>query len=234
MGIDRSLDISAKFHKNMAGSDESKRAPGSSELLLLTVLLILSILQTTTAFSIPTTTRRCQRTPTTTLYSIFDDEDKEETPMDGVDFAKFNPLSYKSSRSNSAHSYSGTQISLRKTTMTELTNEMLNAVGDDEAMQTILEDYRDFLLEPLDDLEAVLVRNLFVLGNVRVERIAVPQDGRFFLFSVILGSRLDIHTANVPWKPISSLSGFHGGTVGVLQERASLCRLAGNERICDE
>lgn len=182
MGIDESLDLSAKFHKNMAASDESKRAPGSSDLLLLTVLMILSILQTTTAFSIPTSTRRRQRAPTTTLYSIFDDDDKDETTMDGVDFAKFNPLSYKSSKSNSAYSYSGTQISLRKTTMTELTNEMLNAVGDDEAMKTILEDYRDFLLEPLNDLEAVLVRNLFVLGSVLVEGIAVPQDGRFYFF----------------------------------------------------
>lgn len=104
------------------------------------------------------TTRRCARQHqpkrSSALSSIFDDEKK---PSDGVEFESFNPLKYNAS-GNSKASFSPNQIiSLRKTTMQELTGRMLGSVGDGEAIQQILEEYKDFLLEPLEDLEAVLV-----------------------------------------------------------------------------
>jgi hypothetical protein len=99
---------------------------------------------------------------TTSLFSIFDgdDEDKKTEKKDGVDFAKFNPLSYKTSKSNSGYGYTGTQISLRKTRMQELTNELMNVAADESATRQILLKYKDFLLENLEDPEAVLVRDL--------------------------------------------------------------------------
>jgi hypothetical protein len=43
-----------------------------------------------------------------------------------------------------------------------MTNELMNAVGDETATNDILMDYKDFLLETLDDLEAVLVRTVLL------------------------------------------------------------------------
>jgi hypothetical protein len=94
------------------------------------------------------------------LYSIFDDDVETEKKKEGVDFENFNPLNYKSKKSNSAYSYLGTQISLRKTRMQELTNALINTLSDEELMHQILLEYKDFLLEPLEDPEAVLVRCL--------------------------------------------------------------------------
>jgi hypothetical protein len=77
-------------------------------------------------------------------------------------FSNFNPFDYKSSHSNSAYSYSGTQISLRKTQMQELVNDLLNVVQEnnkrDESsdaariMQEMLQSSKDMLLEPLEDV----------------------------------------------------------------------------------
>lgn len=91
---------------------------------------------------------------TTNLFSILGDGDKQDNSLD---FSNFNPLSYKTSeKRNPVDNYVGTQISLRKTRMQELTNELLNAVGDESETQKILEDYREFLIEPLEEMEAVL------------------------------------------------------------------------------
>jgi hypothetical protein len=68
---------------------------------------------------------------------------------------KFNPFDYSAARSISSTNYSGTLISLRKTTMTELLNELLN-MDSVASMQPILDNYKDFLLEPLEDMDAVL------------------------------------------------------------------------------
>jgi hypothetical protein len=78
---------------------------------------------------------------------------------DTVDFSNFNPLNYKSKRSSSA--YTGNLISLRKTTMSELVNVLLYNVGNENGIQKELDEYRDFLLEPLEDSEACLVRCCF-------------------------------------------------------------------------
>jgi hypothetical protein len=160
------------------------------------LFLVLSVLEMTASFPIRTT-RHHHRIGTTNLFSILDDGDKNDT----VDFSKFNPLSYKSSKSNSAYSYSGTQISLRKTSMQELTNELLNAVGDGVETQQILEDYRDFLLEPLEDLEAVLVRKSCIQSTRRRSHTNTL---------IASGSRLGIYTSNVTSSAISSVSSIHG------------------------
>lgn len=87
------------------------------------------------------------------LRSFLNDE-KDET-SDGVP-ANFNPFDYKASRSVSSIGYSGTQISLRKSTMDQLVNELLNVVGNEQQTTEVLENYKDFLLEPLEDDDAVL------------------------------------------------------------------------------
>jgi hypothetical protein len=140
----------------------------SAVLLAFLFLTATSIRNTkTTAFSI-VRHRQHQRTSNTRLCSIFDDDDaakgdENSSAKEGVvNFANFNPLNYKASRSTAAYGYSGTQISMRKTTMTEMTNELINAVGDETATNDILMDYKDFLLETLDDLEAVLVRTVLL------------------------------------------------------------------------
>jgi hypothetical protein len=84
-------------------------------------------------------------------------EQKQQQQQQGNDTKenKFNPFDYSASRSMSSINYSGTLISLRKTTMTELLNELLN-MDTVTSMQPILENYKDFLLEPLEDMDAVL------------------------------------------------------------------------------
>jgi len=39
--------------------------------------------------------------------------------------------------------------------MGSLTNELLNVIGDEKSIRTILEDSRDFLLEPLEEEDAL-------------------------------------------------------------------------------
>lgn len=81
---------------------------------------------------------------------------------------RFNPLSYARSGTGRRGGGGGATISVRKTRMMELTGELLNAVdaGNREdggaaaaraRARQILDRYRDFLLEPLEDDEAVLV-----------------------------------------------------------------------------
>jgi len=44
--------------------------------------------------------------------------------------------------------------------MSSLTGDLLNSIGDETAMRTILEDNRDFLLEPLEEEDALAVRSM--------------------------------------------------------------------------
>ena len=41
--------------------------------------------------------------------------------------------------------------------MQELTEKLLNVVGDQKEMDSLLLEYKEFLLEPLEDQDAVLV-----------------------------------------------------------------------------
>jgi hypothetical protein len=71
-----------------------------------------------------------------------------------VDLTGFNPFQYQA-RGNRAYGMSGTQISLRKTGMQQLVAQLLN-VRSDQQISEILTQHMDFLLEPLEDTDAVL------------------------------------------------------------------------------
>ena len=135
------------------------------------------------------------RHPHTCIYSIFDDDETEsQVNGDAMNFEKFNPLSYKASKGTSA--YVGTQISLRKTRMQELTNELLNAATNKTEMDEILLGYKDFLIEPLEDPEAVLV--CLTQYFVCMVGIVLTTSYYNFLFNpFVTGSRLNLHTDNV-------------------------------------
>jgi hypothetical protein len=92
------------------------------------------------------------------LHGVLDDAE-EGGDSGSMDFANFNPLKYQTSttKKNSAYGYSGPQVSLRQTNMQELTNKLLNSIGNVEKTKAVLDEYREFLLEPLDDPNAVLV-----------------------------------------------------------------------------
>jgi hypothetical protein len=63
------------------------------------------------------------------------------------DFSNFNPFDYKPSNSYSEVS----RISLRQMRIKEVTNQLLNCVGDAQATQQILQENRELLLEPLEN-----------------------------------------------------------------------------------
>ncbi|CAJ1965285.1 unnamed protein product [Cylindrotheca closterium] len=106
--------------------------------------------------SLTSTSTRTSRTFSTSLRSIFGDDDKEEV-KDGVDFQSFNPLNYQAAGNTKQNQQYSIQISLRQVQMKEMTGELLEAVGDEATTNEILARFKDFLLEPLDDPDAVLV-----------------------------------------------------------------------------
>ena len=70
----------------------------------------------------------------------------------------FNPLDYRRSNTGVLSSTKSTRISVRSVRMAALTNELLNALGDENAIRIILQDNRDFLLEPLEEDDILVVR----------------------------------------------------------------------------
>ena len=70
----------------------------------------------------------------------------------------FNPLDYRRSNTGVLSSTKSTRISVRSIRMAALTNELLNALGDENAIRIILQDNRDFLLEPLEEDDILVVR----------------------------------------------------------------------------
>lgn len=113
------------------------------------------------------------------LFSLKDEEDS--TPV--VAAGSFNPFNYDASKSriwsssSSSASFVGNTnissgsgssstrstttksnnnvISLRQTCMKQMTNAMLDAVPDGAKLRAILDSHKEFLLEPLDDENAV-------------------------------------------------------------------------------
>ncbi|CAB9517516.1 expressed unknown protein [Seminavis robusta] len=134
----------------------------SSSRLIVSCLSFLAVLdgRAANAFrgpglaSVHDVSRR--QSSTAMSMSILDDIKAKSDNNELGDDKKFNPFDYSKDRSISTVNYSGTQISLRKTTMTELLNELLNVATAREEVQTVLESYKDFLLEPLEDTDAVL------------------------------------------------------------------------------
>ena len=49
--------------------------------------------------------------------------------------------------------------------MGSLTNEILNVLGDEKEIRIILEENRDFLLEPLEEEDTAVVRQLIDNSN---------------------------------------------------------------------
>ena len=94
------------------------------------------------------------------FHGILDRSEEDVTNVGGgVDFDSFNPLKpYKSGQiQNKRIQYVGTQVSLRQTSMQELTEKLLDVVGEKEETHALLVEYQEFLLEPLEDPDAVLV-----------------------------------------------------------------------------
>ena len=118
-----------------------------SRRLFPSLVAVLHLIQ---GFHILTPLRRIYSA--TSVFSFLDDN---EGKASGIP-ANFNPFDYTASTSASGKPYSGNRISLRKTTMQQMVNDLMDVVGSDEETETILQKYKDFLLEPLDDDEAVL------------------------------------------------------------------------------
>jgi len=82
---------------------------------------------------------------------------KPVTTSSQLEDGTFNPFNYQ--RNNkSSRSSGGGQVDLRSLRMSSLTNDLLNNLGNEAMMREILEDNRDFLLEPLEVEDSVAVR----------------------------------------------------------------------------
>ena len=109
------------------------------------------------SFSFRETRTRCSQIGSG-LFIGDNDDFIEAGFKEAVEFAHFNPISCKASSSDDSASGFFMQTSLRRIRMEELNNELAEVVGDETATQSLLEDYQDYLLEPLEDLQAFLVR----------------------------------------------------------------------------
>lgn len=111
--------------------------------------------------------------------SIFDEINEKN---DADKMADFNPFNYNratagSGDKSSTYASERQVISLRKTTMTELVSELLNTDATPETMQPILQEYQEFLLEPLEDMEAVLEPDSIYRGDMaREQRYQAYRD----------------------------------------------------------
>jgi hypothetical protein len=107
----------------------------------------------------------------------------------------FNPLNYDASKSMIAISSSqrvagkSNRISLRATQMQELNRQLLDAVGfskdrREEELRAILQQYQDFLLEPLEDFNAVLEEDSIYSSQM-------SRSGRYQAFRRSLSERIE-------------------------------------------
>jgi hypothetical protein len=124
--------------------------------------------------------------------------------------ANFNPFNYqRSPNSNPQQAYNPTsRISLRKTRMQEITNQLLQAAssasssssstpgrspdggdGASRMMRSILDENRDFLLEPLESDDAVLdPDSVLYQGGAPIR---LPRSERYKLYLNELQERID-------------------------------------------
>eukprot|EP00536_Pseudo-nitzschia_multiseries_P007058 jgi/Psemu1/286861/fgenesh1_pg.158_\ len=84
----------------------------------------------------------------------------------------FNPLAYQGkSKTNRPSGNAQAQVSLRSLRMTSLTDDLLNGLGNQAAVRAILEENRDFLLEPLESEDSVAGSgSIYTPGMTRSER----------------------------------------------------------------
>lgn len=107
------------------------------------------------AFLAPRRVWRGAECPSLVLVGAAENRDTAE---EWKGFNPFDPSSMKSAASSTTKTttVSTNQISLRRTQMQEIMSNLLNVVGDEQATVALLQDASDFLLEPLEDDEAVL------------------------------------------------------------------------------
>jgi len=68
----------------------------------------------------------------------------------------FNPLNYRGkNKTNRSSGSAQSQVSLRALRMSSFTDDLLNSLGDKTATRAILEENRDFLLEPLESEDSL-------------------------------------------------------------------------------
>lgn len=86
--------------------------------------------------------------------------------------SEFNPLNYqRNNQSSRSAGSSPPRLNLRSVRMSSLTSDLLNCGGDKAAMRTILEDNRDFLLEPLEVPDSLAASgSIYTLDMPRPER----------------------------------------------------------------
>ena len=113
------------------------------------IIIFLSQLPVSRGFLSQPPTSTSRRCPALSA-KLFPSKDKNSESMD---FSQFNPLDRSSIGKNTLYSYASASqvVSLRKTQMQQLVNQLLNLVHDTAQMQKILASYKDFLLEPLED-----------------------------------------------------------------------------------
>jgi len=119
--------------------------------VLFTLAHLLLLLIPTRAFVTRAPLHYCHHS--SRIYNTKDSN--KDNASETMDFSNFNPFQYQA-RGSSGIGMSGTQISLRKTNMQALVGELLSVYGDQTQTEATLAKYKDFLLEPLDDLDAPL------------------------------------------------------------------------------
>jgi hypothetical protein len=153
--------------------------PSGCNVLLLLSLVFLALVQ---GFQSPTFSRRCTAdvfsfsfpsarcvcrpvrttTPLAVGNSPGDSNDAQDVQRSAIP-TNFNPFSYQTSGKSSGNmnlqqSYNtnySTRISLRKTKMQDLNQQLLNTATEAD-LQELLESNKEFILEPLDEDDAVL------------------------------------------------------------------------------
>ena len=128
----------------------------SSNCRMLPMLLFFVLLVHTASFPLKPEVRRPSQYPIV-LHGLFDNSGDENG--DVMDLKNFNPLkqNQRPNKLTSSYSYRGTQISLRQTMMQEVTSKLLDSINDPQATNLLLAEYKEFLLEPLEDEDCVLV-----------------------------------------------------------------------------
>ena len=89
----------------------------------------------------------------------------------------FNPLAYQKG-DKKANMNSATKLDIRSMRMSSLTGDLLNAIGDATATRQLLEENRDFLLEPLEvpDSLAASASDIYTPNMTRSERYQAYRE----------------------------------------------------------
>ena len=143
----------------------------SSLMLLLTAQLLLLSgtaegFQNNCISRLPSTTTFIREINTLFNSNNNEDEDDDSSlsmPLSSTSSqlgqGNFNPFDYKTAGSKSSRSSGSAppRVDIRSIRMGSLTTDLLNSLGDEAVMRSILEDNRDFLLEPLEVEDSLAV-----------------------------------------------------------------------------